>query len=95
MYAGYIEPRLAPIHASFFDSKPQTHSYHASASATDGAPDPRKSLQYCDGKNGYFMFICRFHLAKGHRYAQNKTFDEYCVYNEKHVVALWMLKVDG
>ena len=38
------------------------------------------------------MFICRFNLSKA-KYKQNQIFDEFCVYNESHVVVLWMLKL--
>ena len=69
-----------------------------------GAPDPRKSLQYCrGGGQGKFMFICRFNLGKrgtkppqhagpstSHR---NTTFDEFCIYDERNVVVLWMIKL--
>ena len=62
-----------------------------------GAPDPRKSLQYCRTQDK-FMFICRFNLSNA-RHAgpstrhQNSVFDEFCVYEERHVVVLWMLKL--
>ena len=65
-----------------------------------GAPDPRKSLQYChlrDTDPMNFMFICRFNLAGGPgraRYHQNQTFDECCIYDDAHVVVLWLLKVE-
>ena len=64
-----------------------------------GAPDPRKSAQFCkDSPNGKFMFICRFNLkhakhagpATEHR---NTIYDEFCVYDDQHVVILWMLKL--
>ena len=55
------------------------------------APDPRKSSQYFR-QRGKFMFICRVNLSKA-KYAQNQTFDEFCVYDERHVVVLWMLKI--
>lgn len=33
-----------------------------------GAPDPRKSLQYCkNSENGKFMFVCRFNLSAAKR----------------------------
>lgn len=68
-----------------------------------GAPDPRKSVGYChkpnaDNPNGDFMFICRFNLS-GASHAgpstlhRNSVFDEFCVFDEKHVVVLWMLKL--
>ncbi len=58
-----------------------------------GAPDPRKSQQYCKKpQNGIFMFVCRFNLSGNMKYAQNQTFDEFCVYDASHVVILWMLK---
>ena len=64
-----------------------------------GAPDPRKSKSYCgNSRHGSFMFLCRFNLS-GARHAgpatphQNSVFDEFCVYDERHVVVLWMLKV--
>ena len=64
-----------------------------------GAPDPRKSLQYCRSANK-FMFICRYNLASPARHAgpgtqhRNSIFDEFCVYNEQRVVVLWMLKLE-
>lgn len=64
-----------------------------------GAPDPRKSLNYCDeGRHGKFMFVCRFNLSAA-RHAgpmtadRNTVFSEFCVFDECHVVVLWMLKV--
>lgn len=67
-----------------------------------GAPDPRKSLQYSQkrgGSHGKFMFICRFNLGNGQHGGpqtahRNSVFDEFCVYTEKQVVVLWMLKVE-
>ena len=33
-----------------------------------GAPDPRKSLQYCkDSTHGKFMFVCRYNLSQAKR----------------------------
>ena len=64
-----------------------------------GAPDPRKSLQYCkDSAHGKFMFVCRFNLSAAKRAGpdtahRNSIFDEFCVYDERHVVVLWMLKL--
>ena len=62
-----------------------------------GAPDPRKSFCYCKSKDK-FMFICGFNLSKA-TYAgpstnhKNSVFDEFCVFDERHVVVLWMLKL--
>ena len=62
-----------------------------------GAPDPRKSYNYCKSQNK-FMFICRFNLS-GAKHAgpstqhPNTVYDEFCVYDERHVVVLWMLKL--
>ncbi|EOD14658.1 hypothetical protein EMIHUDRAFT_96355 [Emiliania huxleyi CCMP1516] len=64
-----------------------------------GAPDPRKSLQYCRSANK-FMFICRYNLASPARHAgpstqhRNSIFDEFCVHDERRVVVLWMLKLE-
>ena len=64
-----------------------------------GAPDPRKSLQYCkNSEHGKFMFVCRFHLKEAKHAGpgtahRNSVFDEFCVYDEKHVVLLWMIKL--
>lgn len=58
-----------------------------------GAPDPRKSMQYVGNGRNKFLFICRFNLSR-HRYTQNKTFDEFCVFDQRHVVVLWMLKIE-
>ena len=64
-----------------------------------GAPDPRKSVQFCgNSPNGRFMFICRFNLSSA-RHAgpstqhPNSVFDEFCIYDETHVVVLWMIKL--
>ena len=61
-----------------------------------GAPDPRKSLQYCaNPQHGMFMFVCRFNLLKRvDKYAQNNVFDEYCIFDDRRVVVLWMIKVE-
>ena len=64
-----------------------------------GAPDPRKSFNYCGRSEDKFMFICRFRLDAIAKHAgpstqhRNTVFDEFCVYNERHVAVLWMLKV--
>ena len=64
-----------------------------------GAPDPNKSKGYCKGgTNGNFMFICRFNLS-GAQHAgpstahRNTLYDEFCIYDESHVVVLWLLKL--
>jgi len=64
-----------------------------------GAPDPRKSASYAQAsQHGKFVFICRFNLTEA-SYAgpqtshRNQVFDEYCVFDDRHVVVLWMLKV--
>ena len=64
-----------------------------------GAPDPRKSVNYCKtNRNGRFMFICRFNLSQAqhagpHTQHRNTLFDEFCVYDDNHVVVLWVLKL--
>ena len=63
-----------------------------------GAIDPRKSLTYCGGgANNNYMFLCRYRFdnttRKGKFGSQEPTYDEFAVYNEKHVVVLWMLKI--
>ena len=64
-----------------------------------GAPDPRKSERFCkDSPNGKFMFVCRFNLKHAQHAGpstehRNSLYDEFCVYDERHVVVLWMLKV--
>ena len=64
-----------------------------------GALDPRKSLQYCrNSQHGNFMFICRFNLSCAKHAGpstphRNSQFDEFCVYDDSHVVVLWMLKL--
>jgi len=60
-----------------------------------GAPDPRKSNQYCrDNRDGRFMFLCRFNLSRA-QHRQNRIYDEYCVPDERHVVVLWHIKLKG
>jgi len=61
-----------------------------------GAPDPRKSAQYCGQQlpvNGKFLLICRFNLS-GAQYARNSLYDEYCVDDASKVTVLWLLKVE-
>mmetsp|Transcript_39831 Transcript_39831/g.68312 ORF Transcript_39831/g.68312 Transcript_39831/m.68312 type:complete len:205 (-) Transcript_39831:287-901(-) len=64
-----------------------------------GAPDPRKSFTYATDEGfGSFLFICRFNLSAAKHAGpdtthKNEVFHEYCVFNEKHVVVLWMIKV--
>jgi hypothetical protein len=64
-----------------------------------GAPDPRKSERYCkDSKDGKFMFVCRFNLMAAKRAGpstqhRNSVYDEFCVFDDRHVVVLWMLKL--
>ena len=63
----------------------------------DGAPDPRKSLQYCRSPNK-FIFIARYNLSAAQHAGprtqhRNTLFDELCVYDEKHIVVLWMVKL--
>ena len=63
-----------------------------------GAPDPRKSAQYVRNPvNGKFMFICRFNLTNANQAGPNTShsntvFREFCVFDETHVVVLWMVK---
>jgi hypothetical protein len=64
-----------------------------------GAPDPRKSSQYCEKQgvknpNGNFMFICRFNLKVNTKHYKNKLFQEFCVYDDSQVVVLWMVKLE-
>ena len=69
-----------------------------------GAPDPRKASHYSDTRGPYAsnhsntgtMFICRFNLSAAKHAGpstshRNTVFDEFCVYDEQHVVVLWML----
>jgi hypothetical protein len=62
-----------------------------------GAPDPRKSLQYCSGQHGRFMFVCRFVLKKSGpsaaKFAMNSVYEEFCIFDDREVVVLWMIKV--
>jgi len=64
-----------------------------------GAPDPRKSEQFCkNSANGKFMFVCRFNMKHAQHAGpetrhRNTIFDEFCVYDERHVVVLWMVKL--
>ena len=64
-----------------------------------GAPDPRKSVNYSTlNKYGRFMFVCRFNLNEAQHAGpktkhRNRVFDEFCVYDDNHVVVLWMIKV--
>ena len=71
----------------------------ASGRGNPPAPDPRKSLQYCkDSSHGKFMFVCRYNLSHAKRAGpdtshRNTVFDEFCVFDERHVVVLWMVKL--
>lgn len=61
-----------------------------------GASDPRKSMIYTGMShhgNGSFMLVCRFNLGRGADHATDSVFDEFCVYDESHVVVLWSLKL--
>jgi len=65
-----------------------------------GAPDPRKSQQYVDNRQGpFFMLLCRFNL-QGAQHAgkatphRNSVYDEYCVLSDERVVVLWAMKVE-
>jgi len=64
-----------------------------------GAPDPRKSEQFCkNSANGKFMFVCRFNMKHAQHAGpetkhRNTIFDEFCIYDERQVVVLWMLKL--
>jgi hypothetical protein len=64
-----------------------------------GAPDPRKSEAYCrNSQNGKFMFVCRYNLSAARNAGpqtthRNTVFNEYCVNDERHVVALWLIKL--
>ena len=63
-----------------------------------GAPDPRKSIHYCKTDEKY-MFICRFNLSSAQHDGpstphRNSVYDEFCVDDERHVVVLWMLKLE-
>lgn len=53
-----------------------------------GAPDPRKSLHYCNSPDK-FMFVCRFNLSQAKHGVfnlshQKSALDEFCVYKEEH-----------
>lgn len=63
-----------------------------------GAPDPRKSIHYCDKGSERYMFICRFNLSSAQHAGpstnhRNRVFDEFCVADSSHVAVLWMLKI--
>ena len=67
-----------------------------------GAPDPRKSANpnYIGTSSlGRFMFLCRFNLSGRAQHAgpdtnhRNTLFHEFAVYDERHVVVLWMIKL--
>jgi len=58
-----------------------------------GAPDPRKSMQYCSGQFGNFMLVCRFVLKANAQYCVNTYYDEFCIFDDHEVVVLWMIKV--
>ena len=63
-----------------------------------GAPDPRKSVTYCRGSLGDFIFICRFNISQAthagpQTHHKNHVFEEFCVFKEPDVVVLWMLKL--
>jgi hypothetical protein len=64
-----------------------------------GAPDPRKSVTYCrNSPNGKFMFVCRYNLSNAKHAGpqtahRNTDFNEFCVADDRHVVALWLVKL--
>ena len=58
-----------------------------------GAPDPRKSWQYCGGTLGNFMIVCRFAAPQAF-FKKNLIYDEFCVPNEAMCVPLWQVKVE-
>lgn len=58
-----------------------------------GAPDPRKSRQYCGGSHGNFMIVCRFAVPKAF-FKKNSWYDEFCVPDEAMCVPLWQIKVE-
>jgi hypothetical protein len=62
-----------------------------------GAPDPRKSYSYIRGQFK-FMLVCRFNLSSAKHagpetHHRNSIFHEYCVYDDRNVVVLWLLKL--
>jgi len=60
-----------------------------------GAPDPRKSIGYCSGKHGKFMFLGIFNLDGAKSANTGRKMEEWCVSKAEHAVLLWMLKVEG
>lgn len=68
-----------------------------------GAPDPRKSKHYCGKKKdtlaGQFIFLCRYNLSEGAKHAgpatkhKNTMYDEFCVFDDRYMVPLWMIKL--
>ena len=45
------------------------------------------------------MFICRYNLSNAQHAGpstphRNTVFDEFCVYDDNHVVVLWILKLE-
>ena len=44
------------------------------------------------------MFLCRFNLSRAKHagpdtHHKNSVFHEFCIFDEKHVVVLWMIKL--
>ena len=47
-----------------------------------------------DNQDGRFMLICRFNLSEpSTKYAQNKCYNELCVFDDSHVLPLWLVKL--
>jgi hypothetical protein len=45
-----------------------------------------------DNPDGAFMLVCRYNLD-GARSQHNRRFSEYCIFEDRHVAVLWLVKV--
>lgn len=93
LFHGSDEQNMGNIHSEGLKSTmPAAHGTMLGRGVY-GAPDPRKSKQYCKGSHGNFMIVCRFALEKA-KFKTNTIYDEFCVPDEAMCVPLWQVKVE-
>ena len=58
-----------------------------------GAPSPLKAFSYTSGSDRLIL-VCRFNL-KGSKHSNTGSsgLDEFCIFDDRRVVVLWLLKV--